>query len=216
LALPDSANLSASSRFLGACCAIAAFTAAMNAALSKLPGCAAFIFSALAALPWATLSSWGGRLAAWPLAASPAGGGCADNSFWRPRTSPVSAANFGSDSGPGRAPSAGAGAGACAGGWARRWTGIGRARACGVGGRRFASRPATARFPADAWRRWATALVIGRSRGGTAAAPGASGSRSGAWGRGGASGRAPALSSAEAFNPGHSARSLAWMPRSYS
>src|SRR4051794_5510576 len=48
-ALPEVANLSASSRLFGACAAIAVLTAAMNAALSKSPGLAAAILSACAA-----------------------------------------------------------------------------------------------------------------------------------------------------------------------
>ncbi|WP_327273776.1 hypothetical protein OG609_18125 [Streptomyces sp. NBC_01224] len=62
-ALPDLENLSASSRFFGACASIALFTASMNACLLNSPGFAAFIFSAFAALPCASLSS-GGAMAA--------------------------------------------------------------------------------------------------------------------------------------------------------
>ncbi|MFT3833028.1 MAG: hypothetical protein QM711_06875 [Micropruina sp.] len=73
--LPDLANLSASSRFLGACLAIAARTAATNAALSKVPAGAAAMSPALAVLACASLSS-AGALAAFPAAAArfPAGG----------------------------------------------------------------------------------------------------------------------------------------------
>lgn len=62
-ALPDFENLSASSRFLGACASIALFTASTNAFLSNSPGFAAFIFSAFAALPCASLSSGGATAA---------------------------------------------------------------------------------------------------------------------------------------------------------
>ena len=67
--LPEVANLSASSRVLGVCLAIAAVTAAMKAALSNVPVGAAPISPALAALPCASLSSAGGLAA---LAASAA------------------------------------------------------------------------------------------------------------------------------------------------
>lgn len=62
-ALPDLENLSASSRFFGACAAIASLTALMNAALSKAPGLAASIFAEFATLPCACLSSGGATAA---------------------------------------------------------------------------------------------------------------------------------------------------------
>ena len=62
-ALPDFENLSASSRFLGACAAIASLTALMKAALSNAPGLAASIFAELATLPCASLSSGGATAA---------------------------------------------------------------------------------------------------------------------------------------------------------
>ena len=64
-ALPDVANLSASSRFFGAAAAMAFFTAAMKAALSKPPGLAAAIFVDLGGLRLARLvvgGSLGGGL----------------------------------------------------------------------------------------------------------------------------------------------------------
>lgn len=74
-ALPDLENLSASSRFFGACASIALFTASTNAFLSNSPGFASFIFSAFAALPWASLSSGGATAASCDAFASPAAGG---------------------------------------------------------------------------------------------------------------------------------------------
>lgn len=74
-ALPDLENLSASSRFFGACASIALFTASTNAFLSNSPGFAAFIFSAFAALPWASLSSGGATAASWEALDSAAAGG---------------------------------------------------------------------------------------------------------------------------------------------
>ena len=58
-ALPEDPNLSASSRFLGAALAIACFTAAMNAALSKPFGFAAAMVPSRAAFAWLALSSDG-------------------------------------------------------------------------------------------------------------------------------------------------------------
>src|SRR5918997_1103380 len=105
-ALPDSPNLSASSRFFGAWAAMASLTARMNPALSNVPGLAACIFSAFAALPWAILSSAGGLAAPWALAASAAGGRWAVTVFCFERTSDFSRANFGSPWGPRREPAA--------------------------------------------------------------------------------------------------------------
>ena len=68
--LSEPENLSASSKFCGARLAIASSTALMNAALSKSPGCAWSILSALASLPCATLSSGGGFAAACTAPAS--------------------------------------------------------------------------------------------------------------------------------------------------
>ncbi len=69
------ANLSASSRFFGALAAMAWRTAAMKAALSKVPGLAVLMVSALAASAWACLWSAGGTAAAWAFLASVAGAG---------------------------------------------------------------------------------------------------------------------------------------------
>ena len=76
-ALPDPEKLSASSRFFGALAAIAAFTAAMNLALSNPAGLAPLILSAWAALAWASLSPVGATAAADAFFASPAAGGWA-------------------------------------------------------------------------------------------------------------------------------------------
>ncbi|MFE7263517.1 hypothetical protein ACFU9B_15915 [Streptomyces sp. NPDC057592] len=74
-ALPDLENLSAWSRFFGACASIALFTASTNAFLSNSPGLASFIFSAFAALPCASLSSGGATAASCDALDSAAAGG---------------------------------------------------------------------------------------------------------------------------------------------
>lgn len=86
-ALPDLANLSASSRFLGAWESIALFTASMNAFLSNSPGFAAFIFSAFAALPCASLSSGGATAASCDAFDSAPAGACAASRVFFPATS---------------------------------------------------------------------------------------------------------------------------------
>ncbi len=208
--------MSASSRFFGACAAIASFTAVMNAALSKLPGFAAFIFSALRVLPCASLSSGGGFAAPCALAASDRAGGCAATVFCLRPTSARTAANFGEAEAGGRRTGVAVSTGArctarsaavddcgavgsrvgaageaetmaaevsgaivpeavvvegavavvarCAGtpgperGLGERW-------ATGFAGRaafrRWATSADTARLPAEAWRRWATARLSG-------------------------------------------------------
>lgn len=110
---PDSANLSASSRFFGAWAATAWFTARMNAALSKPFGLAAAIFSACAALPCASLSSGGATAASRASFDSfEAGGCCLTRSFLalvsamtpRNRGSACGAAEVGAAGGAGQLP----------------------------------------------------------------------------------------------------------------
>ncbi len=88
-ALPEEENLSASSRFFGACAAIASSTAAMNAALSNVPGLAAFIFAELATLPCASLSSGGATAASCADFDSWAAGWCCDSVCFFVATSAV-------------------------------------------------------------------------------------------------------------------------------
>lgn len=76
-ALPESENLSASSRFFGACASTAWLTAAMKAALSKSPGSAAFIFSACCVFACACRSSGGATAASWAARDSAVGAGWA-------------------------------------------------------------------------------------------------------------------------------------------
>ena len=178
----------------------------MNAALSKLPGFAAFILSALRVLPCASLSSGGGFAAPCAFAASDRAGGCAATVFCLRPTSARTAANFGDAEAGGRRTGAAVSTGArctstsalagaatddcgavasragaageaettapeavavvarCAGtpgperGLGERW-------ATGFAGRaafrRWATSADTARLPAEAWRRWATARLSG-------------------------------------------------------
>ena len=91
--------MSASSRFFGAAAAMAFFTAAMKAALSKPPGLAAAIFSTWAALAWLALSSPGPLAAACALPTSWDAGGCFFNCWPADFAAPETAVNFGSDFG---------------------------------------------------------------------------------------------------------------------
>ena len=75
-ALPESANSSASSRFLGAAFAIAFLTASMKALRSNVPGFCSPISSTCAAAAWLWTSLPGGTAAAWAAAAPVAGGAC--------------------------------------------------------------------------------------------------------------------------------------------
>ena len=85
---------------------IAAFTAAMNAFLSNVPGCWASIVSTLAALACPARSSAGASAASCASLAFAAAGGCARFAAAAPFTAPVTWANAGSarrtDAGRGR------------------------------------------------------------------------------------------------------------------
>ena len=78
---------------------MAAFTAAMKAFLSNVPGCWASIVSALAALACDPTSPAGGSAASWASLAFAAAGGCARFSRAVALTLPVTAVKAGSSSG---------------------------------------------------------------------------------------------------------------------
>ena len=78
---------------------MAAFTEAMNAFLSKVPGCWASIVSTLAALACPARSSVGASAASWASLAFDAAGGCARLSLAKPLTLPVTWVKAGSSSG---------------------------------------------------------------------------------------------------------------------
>ena len=78
---------------------MAAFTAAMNAFLSNVPGCWASMVSALAAFAWPVRSSVGARAASWASLAFAAAGGCARLTLAKVLTFFVTWVNAGSLSG---------------------------------------------------------------------------------------------------------------------
>ncbi len=150
--LPDVAKLSASSRFLGACLAMAAVTAAMNAALSNVPAGAAAMSPALASLACASLSSAGG-LAAFPASAALAlAGGCLAACCFAATTLALVARNPGCSAGAGAL--GGTGGGGMAPPAARRCTTV-------VAGLP-ASRVPTAALPATACN-WSSARFDGET-----------------------------------------------------
>ena len=103
---------------------IAAFTAAMNAFLSNVPGCWASIVSTLAALACPARSSAGASAASWASLAFAAAGGCARFAAATPFTAPTTWLNAGSAAG--RTPGGGTGG-------ASSWSEVSARRAADVG-----------------------------------------------------------------------------------